>query len=169
VTADQMTQGWIYSDIAYNNLGTNFAVSQNGELVVRYVISTCMGDATDHDAAAFGWRAVTPLTQILARTLPGAALPVNASLITLQSENAAVQLIGLKRAEDRRGLIARLWNVGAEPTQARLQLAYGVLAEVNLTNAVEEDGQSVALEDTRTVRVPVGAREVTTVRLICEP
>ena len=166
VTAEQMTHGWIYSDIAYNNLGTNFAVSQNGELLLRYVISTRTGNVPDQEATAFGWQAVTPLAQILGSTLPDATLAPSGSFLTLESEGSSVTLLTLKRAEDQRGLIARLWNPGSAPATARLHIMFGPMTGALRANAVEEDGEPLALEDAQTVCVPVGARDMVTLRLL---
>jgi hypothetical protein len=168
VTAEQMTHGWIYSDITYNNLGTNFAVAQNGELLFRYVISTRNSEVSDQDAAAFGWQAVTPLEHILGRTLPGAKLAQSQSFITMESDDSAVTLLTLKRAEDKRGLVARLWNVGNVPTVARLHITFGILAGAQQINAVEEGGEPLALEDPQSLRVPIGARDVVTLQLLLE-
>jgi hypothetical protein len=169
VTSEQMAaHGWIYSDITYNNLGTNFAVAQNGELLFRYVITTHTGDVPDGDAAAFGRQAVSPLAQILARPLPGATLAPGGSFIMLESAEVPVTLLTLKRAEDQRGLIARIWNIGETPTVARLRVACAPLTGALRTNVVEEDGDPLVLEDAHTAQVPVGAHDLTTLRLLIQ-
>jgi alpha-mannosidase len=172
ITVGDFSHGWIYSDVCYNNLGTNFSVSQNGELLFRYAVTSCKGETpagydTDAQAALFGWQAVTPLTTMLACPLPQARLPVGGRLLNLKGQG--VTLLALKRAEDGRGLIARLWNMADTPVTASLGVSGMTIREACRTNVVEEDEpntEPVTVDAEGRAQVSVGAHSLATVRLI---
>ncbi|MCL5998093.1 MAG: glycosyl hydrolase-related protein, partial [Chloroflexi bacterium] len=164
LTSADLQRGWIYSDICYNNLGTNFSVSQSGDMLFRYAVTSRSGAASDGAAADFGWQAVTPLSTILARPLPQAHLPVSDRLLRVQGEH--VVLLALKQAEDGRGYIARLWNMGDCATTAQIQLCGMHVRKALRTNAVEEDLEVLVLNAEHEVQVPIGARALSSVRLL---
>ncbi len=114
-----LSRGWIYSKVFYNNLGTNFAASQVCDVLFRYVIASAEGDVGDAQAAAFGWEAVTPFHQVFTGGKPRqGTLPPSASLVELQ--NPQVVLLALKKAEDGAGYVLRLWNLADTPQTTRL-------------------------------------------------
>ncbi|MCA1584930.1 MAG: glycosyl hydrolase-related protein [Acidobacteria bacterium] len=72
----------------------------------------------------------------------------------------------LKRADDGRGLIVRLWNPGDRPATARITLPDTGIAAGLRTDLLERDaGAEYGLADGG-VAVPCGAREFVTVRLL---
>jgi hypothetical protein len=114
-----LSRGWIYSKVFYNNLGTNFAVSQVCDVLFRYAISSSSDMLSDARAAAFGWEAVTPFHQVFTGGKPRAGrLPPSASLVEV--DNPAAVLLAFKKAEDGEGYVLRLWNMEGTPQAARL-------------------------------------------------
>ena len=135
--AEDLRRGWIYSLLFANNFGTNFSVTQAGEAVFRYVLTSGAGEPSDGGAALWGAEAADPLVAILAEKRREGHLPVSASFLEVDSEQ--VVLLASKRAEDGRGLILRLWNPGPAPARARVTLPHLRLGAVELNNLVEED------------------------------
>jgi hypothetical protein len=163
LTAEDLTRGWIYSDIAYNNLGTNFAVSQVGDLLFRHVISTQAGDATDGQAAAFGWDAVTPLACLLTRGSATGRQPASRSLASV--DDPEVVLLNLKAADDRRGIIVRLWNVGGTPRRVVARFDAAPIARAFRCTVAEEDVEELECSE-HSLEAEVPARGIATLRLI---
>ena len=135
-TVADMNKGWIYSNIFYNNFGTNFPVSQVGDNLFRYILTTCEGNVSDRQAAAFGWNTVTPFEQILTCKNEG-RLPTAGSFIKIA--DAKVILIAFKKAEDDNGFILRLWNMEDSAITTEVSLNYIKIKEAIYTNVVEED------------------------------
>jgi hypothetical protein len=160
--------GWVFSNLFNNNFGTNFSVSQVGDLLFRYSFTTTQGEMSDAEAALVGQQAVTPLLALLGETSPRAHLPPIASLIEVS--DTRLQLLTLKRAEDGNGLIARLWNVSTEPVTAQLALPGITLRGARRTNGVEEDQEPLMLDAANAsqtaVPVTVGPHDVVTLRLL---
>lgn len=105
-----LEKGWIYSQLFSNNFGTNFSVSQNGEALFRYVITSENVDVSDAEATRFGWQVMEPLMPILTdRCNSVNHMPASGGFISI--DNPAVALLDWKQAEDGGGGILRLWNV----------------------------------------------------------
>ena len=162
LAVDDLNTGWIFSDVCYNNLGTNFAVSQNGDLLFRYAITTRAGDAPDHEAAAFGWQAVTPFEAILSRGSANGGLPMEAGFASVDDERVAV--LAVKQVEDGRGLIVRLWNMSDARVATTLSLHTGQIERACRTDLVEIDGDELP-HDAQTARVEIGPRDIVTIRV----
>ncbi len=175
--ADTLRGGAIYALLTANNFGTNFAASQCGDLLFRFRFTTRAHPLTAADASGLGRHFQTPLgAGFTARPLARIAHPLppastsGASLLPpagsfLAVEPPAVQLVALKRAEDGHGLIARLWNTGDAPVNARLTLPLLTVNSASLVTLAEEDtGEQLTCEGHEvTVRMP--PRSVVTVRL----
>lgn len=163
LTSDDLRHAWIYSTLFSNNFQTNFSVSQTGFVLFRYAISSRMGCVPDTEAAAFGWETTTPFATSFTqhrrnRTLP----PVDGFL---HIEPRSVLLSALKRAEDGRGLILRLWNMDTASVKARVTLPHLSLKRVTRTNIVEEDEGPVETCDPHTFTLELAPQEIVTCRV----
>ncbi len=169
MTPADLSAGWIYSNIAYNNLGTNFAVSQTGDLLFRHVITSESGEFADARAAAFGWRAVTPYECILTRGSADGSLPASQSLVSLDAaagdDDDDVVVLNLKGAEDGRGVILRLWNMSDRPAKPVVRFNAAPIERVLRANCVEEDVEELGHTE-NSFQVGVAARSLATLRII---
>jgi len=133
---EDIKHAWIYSNLFSNNYGTNFAVTQSGDFLFRYVFTTQAGDVDDARAVRFGLDAVTPLEAILTQTASGDLPPINSFL---EIEDPNVMLLTWKRAEDDDGWIIRLWNTANTPAATTIRMPGLPLTDVRPVNLVEED------------------------------
>ena len=156
--------GAIYSCVFANNFATNFSVSQSGDVLFRYVITSCAGDVSDAAASDFGRRAATPLTQIFTRHPRPRPLPPTASFLELAGDG--VQLLACKRAEDGRGLIIRLWNVTPAPVDARVRLPHVDISKAIQTNLAEEDTDHTHQHDAHEIRLALAPGQLATLRVL---
>lgn len=163
-TPDDLRGGTIYSLLAANNFGTNLAVSQSGAMCFRYSLTSLDGAIGDGEAARRGCEFLTPM-QTLFTKHPGSRTlsPMAGALAVAPSE---IQLLALKRAEDGRGWIARLWNPGDHAATARLAPLCGKFTAARLANLAEEDTAETPAVGPDGVSVPMPARTVVTVRLL---
>ena len=156
--------GAIYSCVFANNFATNFSVSQSGDVLFRYVITSCAGDASDAAASEFGRRAATPLTQIFTKHPRKRPLATTGSFLELDGDG--VQLLACKPAEDRLGLIVRLWNVTRDPVAARVRLPETTIGQVIRTSITEEDTDEKLPHEAHEFTVTLAAGEVVTLRVV---
>jgi alpha-mannosidase len=151
----------------HNNFGTNFSVSQSGDFLFRYAITSSAGDVSDVEAVRFGMAASTPLEAIFTKHPRRRQLPPSGGAVEL--DNQAVVLLTLKRAEDDRGLILRLWNISARAQAAGVCFKGRPamkIAQVRKTSITEDDTAEAigSAADAFTVRLE--AHEMVTVRVI---
>lgn len=137
LTVEELDKGWIYSNVFNNNFGTNFSVSQTGDLLFRYILTTGEGELSDSKAAEFGWQAVTPFEQVFTQKSGKGSLPLFGSFV--ETDNCNVAVINCKKAEDNNGLILRLWNMSENPEHVTINLNYINICQVSLVNLAEED------------------------------
>ena len=83
-----------------------------------------------------GSEATTPLSAILARSQPGASLPLVGSLLQVESDQ--VLLTAAKRADDGSGWVLRLCNPDPEDAGAYLRFGKGKFAGAYACSAAEE-------------------------------
>ena len=161
--AADLRGGAIYSMLAANNFGTNFAVSQGGLLIFRYCITTAAGQIADATAAELGQRFLAPMPSIFTKHPGPRPLPPAGSFLSI--DNRAIRLVALKRPEAGEGLILRLWNPGPEAATARVAIPGFTLAGARLCSIAEEEtGERLQCEK-HSLSVPMRARAVETVRL----
>lgn len=162
--ARDVSGGGVYSCVFASNFGTNFSVSQSGHAVFRYVIASRAGTVADGDAAAFGQDAATPISQIFTEPMERArSLASTGSL--LEIERPAVRLLALKRAEDSRGMVMRLWNAGAQAVRTRVALARVEIAEIRVADVAERDTPEVIPHAGRSFEVDLPSRGLVTLRV----
>jgi alpha-mannosidase len=104
-----------------------------------------------------------PLCAVSIRGPQRGTLPVAASL--LQIDQANVELLALKVAEDGNGLIVRLAQTEGRQTVARITLPQFSVRDARRTNLVEEDERKVEHGE-HWFNVTVPARSVVTIRLV---
>ena len=160
---EDLAKGWVYSNLFNNNFQTNFAISQTGTVLFRYVMTSRAADFADAEAAAFGWQATTPIETIFTEHERDRTLPVSGAFLKL--EPPAVFLVACKRAEDGRGLILRLWNMAAESVAARVELPHVALGRVARTSFAEEDSNEGLDHEGHAFTLEMAAQEVATVRV----
>jgi len=136
---------------------------EGGTYEFHYALTSSRGPFRPADALRFGWGfqrrlLVAPLSN------PKGALPPAKSF--LRMEGGDVLVSALKRADDGRGLIARLWNPGSQPVTARISLPDANLTSGVRTDLLERDSGGEYQTTAGGVIVPCGAREFVTVRLL---
>lgn len=163
-TAEAMRGGHLYAVLAANNFGTNFMVTQDGGLLMRFSLAT--GAPGDLVAAAASARnaAVRPRT-LLAERRPGGDLPCAASWLSIDSP--AVHLLSVKPAADARGFVLRVWNIGNTDVSAVVRLAGRCIVRASRCTLVEEEiGEDVPV-DGDAMTLALGPGEVATLRVTC--
>lgn len=161
---EDMKRGWIYSNIFNNNFGTNFSVSQVGDVLFRYTITSCEGNVSDSEAAAFGWQAVTPFEQIFTKRPRKGALPASGSFVKI--DNDKIIMLNFKKAEDDNGYIIRLWNVSRDKEAVQVSFSYLTVNRACFTNLAEEDTGEEIEHDERSISVTLDNNAVATLRVI---
>ncbi|MBZ0099017.1 MAG: hypothetical protein K8F30_08020 [Taibaiella sp.] len=117
-----------------------------GEVLFRYVISTCEGEVSDSYASVFGWQAVTQFEQIFTNKQGKGSLPASDSFMNTNNEN--VVLLNCKKAEDDDGYIVRLWNMTNKTESVKVRLNYMKIRGASLADLTEEDsGIRIAYDD----------------------
>ena len=161
---EDLRGGRIYSCLFANNFGTNFSASQCGDVLFRYTISSAGGRVSDAAAAAFGQEAARGLTQIFTKHPRTRPLPPRKAF--LEIDPPAVQLTALKRAEDGRGRIVRLWNLTDAPVETTLRGSHGQVQGAIRTDLAERDLPEAPDCQDDTVRLTLSPREVATLRIL---
>lgn len=158
--AGQLQHGWLYSLLCYNNLGTNFAVSQCGSLLFRHSFTTARR-ISDAEAVQLGWEAVMPPETIFTDGRREGTLPLTHSLLSLTGD--PLVLLAVKRAEEGSGLVVRLWNPSATETRSVLHLGPGFrqVRPLTVTEQPLTDHLNLSADGGFTLRLPAGA--ITTV------
>lgn len=126
---EQFDTGWIYAMLTANNFGTNFMCSQTFDGIYRFSFGFCEGDR-----ALRGERESTAVrTQFTDRSR--GKLPPTASLF----DCGRLHCLTVKKAENGRGFIARLWNHSSEDVPLILRFKEKVITRFTLCDAVERD------------------------------
>lgn len=161
---EDLTKGWIYSNIFYNNCETNFSVSQSGDVLFRYVISTFEGSISDSQAAHFGWQSVTPFEQIFTKKPRQGLLPPVGSFA--QIDNSQVVLLNFKKAENDNGYILRIWNMSEIKEKVKVSFYYLLVKAASLTNIAEEDLNIQMDHNEQSVSLTVDRKALVTIRIV---
>jgi alpha-mannosidase len=136
----------------------NFKASQGGEIPLRYRLTTHSGPCDDLAAARFGVEAATPALVLRDYIRTSAA---SGSWLSVP-EDAGI-LLTAKPAENGDGLILRLQSLRDQAEEIPVRAALSP-ASACLTSPLEEDDAPLPIEGT-TIRVPVGARAIQSVRV----
>jgi alpha-mannosidase len=147
----------VYSWALNNHWSVNFRAFQEGEIPLRYRLTTHAGPCDDAAAARFAAEAATPPLVLRDWIRRG-----EASGAFLEVDDDGVELT-LKPAEDGDGIVVRLHDQRGEPRTVRLRFATPP-ASVHRTSILEEDGEPLAPDD-GAVAIEIGARELVSLRV----
>lgn len=161
---EDMDRGWIYSTVFTNNYGTNFSVSQAGDVLFRYVVTSYEGKLSDAQAAEFGWQAVTPFEQIFTKHKRQRTLPVKSGFIEINNDN--IILLTCKKAEDGRGYILRLWNLDKFRQKVTVKFNYMHVRSVIIVGITEEDTSTEIRSDGNSFELEVEGNSVAALRVV---
>lgn len=162
-----MKKGFIFSQVFNNNFGTNFYVSQTGDVLFRYCITTEEGDVSDAQGAAFGWQAVTGLEQIFTDSGKYGLLPPAFGFMEVDNDNAVI--LSYKKAEDGNGIIIRIWNKSDNEETVRIGLKYFRIRDVKRTSIAEIDLDERLKHDENSFTAVLPKNSVITVRAEGKP
>jgi len=160
---EDLTRGWVYSNLYNNNFQTNFAISQTSCDLFRYSFSSRRGGVSDAEASAFGSQSVTPMETVFTGQVRKPVLPSSHSFICIDPPD--VSLLVFKRAEDGRGLILRLWNRTDRPLTVRAKMPDLAVSRIGRTSIVEEDCPEPSSVVGNEIVAPLDAQEVATFRI----
>ncbi len=165
---EDLAGGAIFSTLYMNNVGTNFAVSQEGSCLFRYVIASTAAASVHPDTCnRFGASARHPLTAIYTRHEGNRTLPPTSPW--LQISDSCIQVVTLKPALDGNGFILRLRNSRKEPVSAGIRFVGSPLQWVQPVSITEAplDTPELPLEGDG-FNVTLGPRDILTLR-VCLP
>ena len=135
-----------------NHWMVNFHASQEGEIPLRYRLTTHAGACDDRAAHRFGLEQSTPPIALRDVT---ATESKQGQFIEI---DGALELLHVKTAEDNDGIIVRLQNLGAKAASAQLRLPAFGISSAHLTSPDERNGKALAVQDGAiTVSVAPGA------------
>lgn len=166
-TADELRGGGLYSSVCYNNLGTNFSVSQSGPLIFRYVIGSTAGDASIGTMRQFAAQGNLPLTTIFTQHPYPRTRPVTDSFLSI--DNAAVTLLTCKHAEDGKRIILRLWNPTDTPQSTTVTLPAFNIDAVIACDLVERETDTPVAHTAHAIQSVIEPRAVVTLGIACQP
>ncbi len=161
--------GTIFSYAMNNYWHTNYRAAQGGHFRFRYVVTS----ATTTDAAALsrmGWEVATPLEEDEIRSQDKALdlprpLDGNAeSFVTM--DDPALLLETWKPAEDGKGTILRLLDLGGATRSVLISTPLLTVEKALETDAVERDKHVLELAGEHGFRVEVHSHEILTLRVI---
>ncbi len=164
---EEFKKGYIYSFVLENNFRTNFYMTQTGDLLLRYSLTSHRGDWNNGVAMRHGWGASSPLTPVF--TIGGwkGVLPMKAcSFCEVSQPNILVT--ALKPSEDGEGIVVRLWETLGRETKVEIKLPLLKIEEAYLTNLVEDRLKPVEASGD-TVILTVKPFELTTLKLKVKP
>ena len=127
-----------------------------------YSLYPHLGDHVVGGVVRAGYELNVPVRP-LACTPGRGPLAAIASWFQVAADNIVVETV--KRAEDGRGLIVRLYEGNGAPTETILQCGFD-LAEAELTNLIEEGAERLPIAGSAKVRLGFRPFEIHTVRLV---
>lgn len=162
------TSATIYSYAFNNYWHTNYRAEQGGEITFRYVL-TSGAALSPEKLARFGRAEMTPLEtdRVIDQDKVGnpdrPLRPVATSFMQVDAADVVVE--SWKAAEDGRGTIVRLLEIGGKAATARVEFPMLKLQGAWLSNAMEEDEKSIAVTGSA-VEVAMQAHQIVTLRIM---
>ena len=157
----------LFSYLMNNYWNGNYQAGQSGQVKFRYVLTS-----TNHfSPAAFtklGWESMEPLETN--RIIPPDKVDDPAKLLPaggasfLEIDGDDVVLTDWKLAENGKGTIVRLEEIGGNPADATIRIPRRRLLAATLSNAVEDDLHKLDVQS-NTVHVHLNPYQVVTLRL----
>jgi hypothetical protein len=96
------------------------------------------------------------------------ALPPSKQFFSLADGGKAVSLSCLKRSEDGRASVIRLYNTSGAAARVKLQSAFFVKS-AEITTPDEKKQDVLNVESGRAVRIDIAAKKIVTLKLVLEP
>jgi alpha-mannosidase len=161
--------GTIFSYAMTNTWNTNYEAGQGGETELRYVVTSA--PSTDQVALSrMGWDEATPLESDEI-TRQDKAVDSERALNGkqgrfLEVDDPDVVVEALKSAEDGKGTILRLLDLGGVERKVTVRTPLINLSSVVETDAVERDQHALPLEGAHGFSVTVHPHEIVTVRML---
>ena len=153
-----IANGWIFSYVMNNYWFTNYKADQGGRFKFRYDITSSPHPLSMIACEQFGKSTANPL---IAGISGGAS---SSQPQRLQVSGAGVEVVTIKGAENRHGIIARLRNVSLSPTTARIKLAGRRYWMAEQDNLVEEKVSSLRVIQGQ-VTISLKPQQTTTIRI----
>ncbi|MGA7523578.1 MAG: polysaccharide lyase family protein [Acidobacteriaceae bacterium] len=164
--------GTIFSYVMNNYWHTNYRAEQGGAFHFRYIVTSAV--QTDAPALSrLGWEEVTPLehdqirSQDKALNLPEPLPATESSFLSIDDPDVLADT--WKPAEDGRGTILRLIDLGGASRTITIDTPLLALRQIVRTDAVERDGTSLAPETPHTFQVEIRPHQIVTLRLLGQP
>jgi alpha-mannosidase len=158
-----MTNGHVYAYVMNNYWHTNYKAGQGGDHVFHFSV-TSRPKADNVASARFGWAVANPLLGVVVPANPQGALPGEpTSLVAVAEPN--VLITAMKRADDGKGFIVRLWELSGQPTTAHLRLAPHLrAAQATACNLGEDPSGPLELQNGQ-LCVPIRGAGLATLRI----
>jgi hypothetical protein len=170
--------GTIFSYIMNNYWDTNYRAAQGGHFTFRYVVTSA--DATrPEELSRIGWQEATPLEKDIVTgqdkaqapsAEPGSAQPaerldaVQASLLDISDPDVLLET--WKPAEDGKGTILRLLDLGGAERTVTVSSPLLHLGSVTQTDAVERGGTPLSLDGEHGFHFTIHPHEIVTLRAV---
>lgn len=138
---------------------------EGGTYVFHYAITSLGGPFRPTEAVRFATGFQRGLWPVMLTRRNG-KLPSEASFVRVDSDQ--VVLSALKKADDDRGFIVRLWNPGDEARTVKVLFPGSRIVSATATDSLERDlEQSYQVHD-QVVTVPCGAKQFVTLRVAAD-
>jgi hypothetical protein len=148
----------VYSWALNNHWSVNFRAFQEGEIPLRYRLTTHAGPCDDAAAARFAADVTTPPLVLRDWLRRGDA---SGSFATVDDDGVELTL---KPAEDGDGIIVRLHDQRGGARTVKLRFATAP-ASVHVTSLLEEDGEPLAADGDAAITVSLPARALVSLRV----
>lgn len=161
----RIKNGTFFSWVMNNYWMTNFKVSQGGKAVFHYSITSSKGEIDNSKANRFAQECNNPLIALPIEKKTKGTLPEKeCSFLSLDKRN--ISLLAFKKAEDKKGLIIRLIEVGGKDTVVKIILPFLEIKEAYMTNLVEENQRRISSSAGKhTIKVSIKPFGITTIRI----
>jgi alpha-mannosidase len=148
----------LYSWALNNHWMVNFKASQGGRIPLRYRLTSHAGGCDDTAAARFAAEEATPPVVLRDYAPRG---PRTGRLLAIDDGGVEVTA---KPAEDGDGIVVRLHDLDGAERTVELDVEAASPISACRVSPVEEDGEPLELR-ARAIRVPLGGRGVTSLRV----
>lgn len=161
--------GAIFSFAMNNYWSTNYDAQQGGHIQLRYLVTSA--PSTDEQSLSrMGWEEATPLESDVVTSQDKAVAPhpseASRQAGYLDVSDPAVLVEDWKPAEDGKGTILRLLDLGGTARQVTIQTPLLTISRAVQTDAVERDKKDLSLIGRHGLIVVVHPHEIVTIRLI---
>ena len=164
-------RGTIFSYVMNNYWSTNYDASQGGHTRLRYVV-TSAASTNPVALSRMGWEEATPLELDVVTRQDKAMQPAESAASQLgsylQLNDPALLVEDWKPAEDGKGTILRLLDLGGAERQVNVQVPHVNLEQAIQTDAVERNQHELPLDGAHGFHITVHPHQIITVRLVAK-